>query len=88
MAITEADQEALGMVRALTDLSQRLPPVSIDSSTPATLLRAARELQPLLPALLPGLLHTGGCLGLKDWAVKYVMGGVREGQQSSAQGLL
>ncbi|MEW5303771.1 MAG: hypothetical protein WDW36_006430 [Sanguina aurantia] len=59
VAITEADQEALGMVRALGDLSQRLPPVSVDSSTPATLLRAARELQPLLPALLPGLLHTG-----------------------------
>lgn len=77
VAVSAADEEALGMVRGLAELSQRLPPLSVNSSTPATLVRAARELQPLLPALLPGLLHTG-TVQVKDKCTMWERPGTNE----------
>ena len=61
IAPTEDDQEALTTARTLLSLLQVQPAAGLPQD-PATWQRAAqlaRELQPLLPELLPGIAVTG-----------------------------
>lgn len=62
VAPTAEDEDALAVVRGLTDILRSASLPAPDAATSGRSLQLARELAPLLPELAPGLLFTGAKL--------------------------
>ena len=64
VAPTPEDEDALAVVRGLSDVLRAASLPAPDAASSGRALQLARELAPLLPELAPGLLFTGahdGC---------------------------
>jgi hypothetical protein len=63
VAPTPEDEDALAVVRGLSDVLRAASLPAPDAASSGRALQLARELAPLLPELAPGLLFTGAHAG-------------------------